>query len=494
MRLKIKSRMLPMISLLISIILVGILAPGSPQAETFELPTPIADASAASPPPKPLQAVPSLDTPSPFVQAQAKPLPLPNLAQRFNVPRQTERIAPPVARKFSLKPPVPVSRAIPVATMPALTTVPREVLTSRVETVIDVPTVPRISHFAKTTSQTTPAFARCWPEPTALLAQLQSFAETKKHVQLTTETSDALTQLSEIETLAAPECDELFAMLRQQSEEFHELALAEDHAADATALMRIHHAISRRLEVWQQVHAIAATPPEQLVASTHSNGTILDCLNNASDRMNELNDRKAWRQYAMIDQALTAFGQDNCVEAERRQLAREMMRRMGNAKLTDQQTKFFEGSEFVTLKDHLRKWTVGPVDYVKLLRDIEIFEQYHAPSTAAAIATVHEDLLWTDKDVVRELSSRLDIHYRNANIRIALSEQLINRVGPPAQRFRQPVDDYIRGASIRGMSDGSNRVYVRLLPDPDQIRFGIEAVGNGDSRTVAAKGPVVLPE
>ena len=83
-----------------------------------------------------------------------------------------------------------------------------------------------------------------------------------------------------------------------------------------------------------------------------------------------------------------------------------------------------------------------------------------------------------------ELARRIESHYRNANLRIALSAQLINRLLPEQKTVEAPVNDTILGTPIRGRSTTSTQLNVRLLPNPRTWQFAFEAAGNVDFRRV----------
>ena len=88
-----------------------------------------------------------------------------------------------------------------------------------------------------------------------------------------------------------------------------------------------------------------------------------------------------------------------------------------------------------------------------------------------------------------ELARRLESHYRgNANLRIVLSAELINRLLPEQKTMEAPVNDTILGTPIRGRSTTSTQLNVRLLPNQRSWQFALEAAGNIDSQTSSTYG------
>ena len=92
----------------------------------------------------------------------------------------------------------------------------------------------------------------------------------------------------------------------------------------------------------------------------------------------------------------------------------------------------------------------------------------------------------------RELGDRIEMYYRNANIRIAVSAELLNRMIPKREPEFAPVKDNIQGADVRGESLMASEVTVRMLPDPHHVRLALEVNGEVASLTRSTSGPATF--
>ncbi len=173
----------------------------------------------------------------------------------------------------------------------------------------------------------------------------------------------------------------------------------------------------------------------------------------------------------------------------RSRLAREALRRMDSSRLTGVQQKFFAQPEFVRLASELRQWVSEPVDYATILDDLERLERQPCESTARRIAEQYQLLRWSPVDLAARLGDQLNTYYRNANIRIAVSSELINMMLPEMGDTEEEVNDRLLGGRVFGRSRVSTSLNVVLVPDPDEWRLGLEALGNVDSNTQTSHGP-----
>jgi hypothetical protein len=90
------------------------------------------------------------------------------------------------------------------------------------------------------------------------------------------------------------------------------------------------------------------------------------------------------------------------------------------------------------------------------------------------------------------LARQLDLHYRNANIRIVLTADLINRVAPDPPPTTAVVNDTILNARVNGLSQTTAQLQVKLVPDPLRVHFQVGAEGSVNSLTQSTRGPVTF--
>lgn len=86
----------------------------------------------------------------------------------------------------------------------------------------------------------------------------------------------------------------------------------------------------------------------------------------------------------------------------------------------------------------------------------------------------------------------LESNYRNSNLRVVVSADLLNRFVPKQPPVESPVRDRILGVPTRGWSSTTAELGIRLLPDTRNIRLALEVRGLVLARTTSKSGPVTI--
>ena len=134
------------------------------------------------------------------------------------------------------------------------------------------------------------------------------------------------------------------------------------------------------------------------------------------------------------------------------------------------------------------------------VRDIETYERSGLPSDARRLALDFQHLTVSPIEGRRHLADRVDLHYRNANCRIAVTEELLNKLIPARNLEYAPVEDTVLGRPVRGESLMATEVAVRMLPNPQRVRLALEVTGEhfiadddrGRAGPLPQRQPVVL--
>ena len=160
--------------------------------------------------------------------------------------------------------------------------------------------------------------------------------------------------------------------------------------------------------------------------------------------------------------------------------------------LTPEQKSLLQEEAFTSLEFGLRQWCVEPVDYPKLMRDIELFETSRYNYRAVPIANSFQVIRWSLDDNVASLGALLEDRYRGGNIRIRISEGFINRLIPSETQATQPIEDKVLGALVEGTSDTTSRLNIKLLDDDGRWVIGLDAQGEIKSNTTSTKGAAIF--
>ncbi|HVC96430.1 MAG TPA: hypothetical protein VND64_22285 [Pirellulales bacterium] len=130
----------------------------------------------------------------------------------------------------------------------------------------------------------------------------------------------------------------------------------------------------------------------------------------------------------------------------------------------------------------------------QLLTDLERFEQTGLPSDGARLARhARATTPWPGSPHAGErIESWLEFNYRNSNLRLVVTAELLNRLVPKQPPVEAPVRDRILGVPTHGTSTTTAELGVRLIPDSRHLRFALEAKGLIFARTTSKSGPATF--
>jgi hypothetical protein len=202
---------------------------------------------------------------------------------------------------------------------------------------------------------------------------------------------------------------------------------------------------------------------------------------------------ETWREYLDLEPLEGAVVPP--ADADRDQLptrARRTLQWLNAPGLTAEQREFLAGEPFVQFRKELRRWAFEPVDLAGVLRHIEQAERTGSPIDTQKVA---EDCLLLElspHDDQQELGRKLRTHYRNANLRVVLTQPLLERMIPEREPEYQQVRDQVMGTAVRGQSVTSTELGVLLLPDPERLRLALVVRGLVSSLTQSTTGPATF--
>lgn len=332
-----------------------------------------------------------------------------------------------------------------------------------------------------------------WAYPTGLVEQLKALAEADPVVAAWTEQVIAtIDQIAHAPSLSDPSIKPLLGQLKQLAENGRNLALRMDNEDRRSGVLRAGYALIRRLSIWEPVHELAlrGEPTAQTIP------TPAEWKQTLADVYGRLNSTAqaagVWREYLLLEQARSQFGYSGVPAEEQRKLAREILYRMQSPSLSYVQAEFLEDEPFDRFAQLLRMWADEPSKLAYLLSAIESYEHLELSSQSIALANIYDDLRWSTDPAVQELAETVNAYYRNANVRVAISAELVNRLLPKTAYMQEPVRDMIQGAYVQGSSATYTQLRLVLLPDEQSWRLGLEARGSVTSTTASSKGPATF--
>jgi hypothetical protein len=331
----------------------------------------------------------------------------------------------------------------------------------------------------------------CWQEPETLLARLDELAKHEATKKWATEASQLVRRLGLAVSARSEETPVILQRLGELSAEASVAAPAMRDRGVAQNLSRAGHALERRLDIWKQVAQAGLSAEVKQPPGDPQSMSL--CLAEIDVLMRESPEGNAWRQYLQVDALREWITQRKSAEERLpRELANQVLARLSHTPMTQQQRSFVSRGPLAALQVELLHQMVEPVDAGRLLRHMERYEQSGLPSDARLLAEDCRNLAFARAADQKQLEQQIERHYRNANIRLAVSANLLNRLIPKREPELAPVHDTVLGLPVRGRSLTSSEVAVRLLPDPEHVRLALEVTGEVESLTSATSGPATL--
>lgn len=331
-----------------------------------------------------------------------------------------------------------------------------------------------------------------WAYPESLVSQLDELSQDPVTSDWANRTRQIVAQLTRGQSLDDAEVAKTLDLLRHQIASVDGLARRVEPESEVMWLLQVRYAALRRLEVWEAVHKLRSRPESPASTDSHRADSMVAQHIAAVAALTDGNEQgRAWRQYLMLD-ALQAAAQDDDAQcaARRRELAQRVLGRLNATRLTGNQQRFANTEPMAALDRALRQWSAEEAQPDRLLRRVETYETTGLPSDASLLAQELQSLACSPGEAERELAACTNRHYRNANLRIAVSNVLLNRWLPSQSPIEAEVRDVIAGAGVEGYSRTTTRLAVRLFPDARRLRLGLEAKGVVDSDTASSSGPV----
>ena len=338
----------------------------------------------------------------------------------------------------------------------------------------------------------TPAASLLWQEPKSLLDRLDQFAGQPTAGDWAEQVGRLVRRL---ETAVAGSPGETIAttrQLEQLADRANSVAATLDDKDQAAELRRTGFAIRRRLVIWQQIVLLSRS---DMPAETSCNNPdrLAQCLDRIDVLTGGSEDGAAWRKYLMID-ALRQWTAGPRSPGDRLplELAQQVLQRFTRPTLSASQREFVFTGPLAELRQELQRQTAEPVDLSELLVDLEAYERTGDSDAAKVLARGRLHLSFSPSVDRQKLAGRLETNYRNANLRVAVSQDLLDRLMPEREPEYAPVYDRVLGVPVRGQSWTSTDVEMRLVPDPNRVRLALEINGEVASLTSSTSGPATF--
>jgi hypothetical protein len=127
-------------------------------------------------------------------------------------------------------------------------------------------------------------------------------------------------------------------------------------------------------------------------------------------------------------------------------------------------------------------------DLPALANDLEAYEVRRDPRIARQVVERQQSLQESPDTLDQSLAEAVEQHYRNANVRIAVTADMINRLVAQKRSEMNAVRDWIAGTPVRGQSVTHSESFVRLAPAAGYWHLDLQTHGIVESDTLANGG------
>ncbi len=260
-------------------------------------------------------------------------------------------------------------------------------------------------------------------------------------------------------------------------------------------LLRAGYSLQRRVLLWQAIQAcldgtsIGLIRPQTHVLVIRELRETISAIEN---RLGETGDAADWQDYLMLNELREWADSNQDIWDSPSRLPVQVASRLRSRHLTSAQQRFLAEPEFQQLAGLLSSWGQEAIDYRQLLVHLERFELQPTSRANQNVASAVQLLRYSDQANQRQLAQVINDHYRNANMRLAISADLIQRFLPKSDHEIRPVRQRILGAETSGDSAIRTELTIKLIPDPAAWRVDLGVLGDMVSMTSSSKGPAVF--
>ncbi|MFM8406287.1 MAG: hypothetical protein ACKN94_03105 [Pirellulaceae bacterium] len=337
-----------------------------------------------------------------------------------------------------------------------------------------------------------------WPVPQTLVRDLEQLRElgvqSPSLVHWVDQVIDLLNQWGRLPSMGDPNGAPILAQLQQALQSMpNEWSVDADQPESIPlrqAAARANYALARRLEIWDPIYRNASHSADHLVATTSTDatqaidraelGTLID---EANKSLAATGDLEGWHRWFMMDQ-LQAVASGQLSDSEViRQISKRLKDRSRSAAIQGPQKQLLANPSVANLLSQVARWSTEPVDYRQLIETLEVIERDSTHRYRSVLAQQLDSLRDAEQTLPREIAQSLDKHYRNANLRVSVSQAMLQRFVPENPPMERPVRQRLLGADTSGASRIATKLKVLLRPAKEAWQLDLQLVGNVVSDT-----------
>jgi hypothetical protein len=343
---------------------------------------------------------------------------------------------------------------------------------------------------------------KSWPKPSQIYKELSQFKEngvTQAWADRTQQIVDFICSETEVGDPRAANAlavlaeqtaaiDSLIQKIAYPSERLTTKQLPAESIRLISELQRLKYRLSRRTEIWASACQLVRSAANKPRNSTLQNVS----LSRIAFEYIDLDD--GWKEYLALEELTRVSRALNPNRKQQKLAARKFLSRLHSPAL-DQQQKQHLKEHVIDAIDPLAMSLIheaasGEVDTYRLLSYMEALESDSVKKPGAIahrLNELYQNLLWSEDPVAQKLAGQIDTHWRNANVRVAINERMLNQMLPQMPATTERITDRIQGAKVSGHGLVENQLRIALIPNPNEISLRLETTGQVTTDTVAER-------
>ncbi len=343
-----------------------------------------------------------------------------------------------------------------------------------------------------------------WPRPAALTAELEKLLSdaqanaAESTADWTIQAQELVQQLTSLASMRDAASLTILESLQKHAEQTLQASMADSNEPEALLRRRYHiaYSILRRSLVWSCACRCLQGNSTTLVA--HENKAAIQFQNfreeleQIQSEVSKTGDVQGWSTYLVLDD-LYRLAQSTDAPADQAALiARKFLSRVAWQRVNERQHALLSSEPVQRLARKLQPLAYGPVDYRQLLADLEAMEIDPIHRSRYSVAQQVLSLRFASSQVQLELAEAINTFYRNANLRVAVSKDMLQRFLPKSQVVDRPVRQKILGADTRGSSQVQTNLGLELVPDKHAWNIVLNVKGDIQASTKSSRGPATF--
>lgn len=337
-----------------------------------------------------------------------------------------------------------------------------------------------------------------WPVAAKLLQDLEALighdgsasgmSDASKAAEWAQQVKDRLERLSALDRLGNSNALILIDELNQLSRDGRsEAESVTDRSLQIKWLTAIYD-VQRRTAIWRPIYdvvsgGLAPGPDGRLGGAQEA---VSYTVANFRSFLGQLGDAGSWGDYLLLDQIEEAAANDDA--DERKTTALRLLARVSSRNLAPSQTVWLAQDQVRRLVNSVRPWAAQAIDFSVLLGQIEEHESNSINFVGREIIESYQTLRFSGSEQLQQIAALLDLYYRNANIRVSVAEDLLQRLVPPVEPHTMPVQTSLFGSRVKGVSRVETKVAVDLVPAQNRLAIQMRTKGNVLTQSVGQNG------